>query len=165
MPWCTLSRVQLFATPWTVAHQVLLSMEFFLARILEWVDISYSRGSSQCRGQTHISFIEGRLITPESPGMWMSMRALELTLKFLHRRFEDLSLFQCSSRLQLSQGFLANAIFLFFFKYYDHTAGHVRSYFPEQGPWIEPMPPTLAEWSLSHWTTCEVSWVYLGQHF
>ena len=68
MPWCTLSRVQLFATPWTVAHQVLLSMEFFLARILEWVDISYSRGSSQCRGQTHISFIEGRLVTPESPG-------------------------------------------------------------------------------------------------
>ena len=25
---CLLSRFQLFATPWTVAHQVLLSMEF-----------------------------------------------------------------------------------------------------------------------------------------
>ena len=33
-------------TPWTVAHQVPLSMGFFQARILEWVAISFSRGSS-----------------------------------------------------------------------------------------------------------------------
>ena len=32
-----LSSVQLFATPWTVAHQVPLSMEILQARILEWV--------------------------------------------------------------------------------------------------------------------------------
>ena len=35
----SLSRVQLFATPWTVARQAPLSM----ARILEWVTISSSR--------------------------------------------------------------------------------------------------------------------------
>ena len=33
-----LSRVQLFATPWTVAHQAPLSMGFSQARILEWMD-------------------------------------------------------------------------------------------------------------------------------
>ena len=43
----SLSYVQLFATPWTVAHQAPLSMEICQARILEWVVISYSRGSSQ----------------------------------------------------------------------------------------------------------------------
>ena len=45
---CTLSlnRTHLFTIPWTVALQALLSMEFFQARMLEQVAISYSRGSS-----------------------------------------------------------------------------------------------------------------------
>ena len=44
----SLSRVWLFATPWrTIAQQAPLSMEFFQARILGWVTISYSRGSSR----------------------------------------------------------------------------------------------------------------------
>ena len=33
------SRVQLLATPWTASYQVPLSMGFFQARILEWVDL------------------------------------------------------------------------------------------------------------------------------
>ena len=33
-------------TPWTVAHQALLSMGILEARILEWVAIPFSRGSS-----------------------------------------------------------------------------------------------------------------------
>ena len=41
-----LSCVQLFVNPWTVPHQVPLSMEIFQARILEWVAISFSIGSS-----------------------------------------------------------------------------------------------------------------------
>ena len=32
--------------PWTVTHQVCLSMEFCMARILEWVAILISRKSS-----------------------------------------------------------------------------------------------------------------------
>ena len=40
----SLSRVRLFATLWTVAHQAPLSMEFSQARILEWVAIFFSRG-------------------------------------------------------------------------------------------------------------------------
>ena len=35
------------ATPWTPACQAPLSMGYFQARILEWVAISFSRGSSQ----------------------------------------------------------------------------------------------------------------------
>ena len=42
----SLSRVQLFATLRTVAHQAPLSMGTLQARILEWVAISFSRGSS-----------------------------------------------------------------------------------------------------------------------
>ena len=52
------------ATPWTVVRQAPLSMGILQARILEWVAISSSRGSSQPRDQTHIScvFFIGRIL-------------------------------------------------------------------------------------------------------
>ena len=37
------SRVQLFVSPWTVAHQAPLSMGFSQARILEWIAIPFSK--------------------------------------------------------------------------------------------------------------------------
>ena len=43
------SRVQLFATPWTIACQVPLSLGILQTRILEWVAVPSSRGSSQSR--------------------------------------------------------------------------------------------------------------------
>ena len=36
------SRVQLCATPWTAAHQALLSLEFSRQEHVEWVAISFS---------------------------------------------------------------------------------------------------------------------------
>ena len=57
---CILSRfshVQIFATPWAVAYQAPLSMELLQARILEWVAMPSSRGSSLPRDQTHVSNI------------------------------------------------------------------------------------------------------------
>ena len=41
--------------PWTVASLFALSMGFFNARVMKWVAISFSRGSSLSRDQTHIS--------------------------------------------------------------------------------------------------------------
>ena len=41
-----LSRIRLFVTPWTIARQALLSMGILQGRILEWVAISFSWGSS-----------------------------------------------------------------------------------------------------------------------
>ena len=41
-----LSHVQLFVTPWTVAHKAPLSMGFLQARKLVWVAMLFSRGSS-----------------------------------------------------------------------------------------------------------------------
>ena len=39
-------HVRVFTTPWTVARQAPLSVGILQARILEWVAISFSRGSS-----------------------------------------------------------------------------------------------------------------------
>ena len=66
-----LSRVWLFATPWTVAHQAPLSLDFFQARILEWVAISSSKGSSLpgIRFASPMApALAGRFFTTEPPG-------------------------------------------------------------------------------------------------
>ena len=53
-----LNSVCLFATPWTAAHQASLSMGFPRQGYwMEWVAISFSRGSSRPRGQTCISCV------------------------------------------------------------------------------------------------------------
>ena len=65
------SRVQLFASPWTVACQS--SVHGILqARILEWVAVSFSRGSSQPRDQTQVSCVANRFFT-----IWASREALK----------------------------------------------------------------------------------------
>ena len=50
-----LSRVQAFATPWTIDHKAPLSMEFSRQE-WRWVTIPFSRGSSRPRDQTHVSW-------------------------------------------------------------------------------------------------------------
>ena len=57
--WKLLSRVQLFATQWTVQGPDWILQ----ARILEWVAFPFSRGSSWTRNRTRVSCIEGRFFT------------------------------------------------------------------------------------------------------
>ena len=59
----SLSRVQLFVMLWTAALQAPLSLEILQARILEWVAMPSSRGSSQARDGTQVSRIAGRFFT------------------------------------------------------------------------------------------------------
>ena len=66
-----LSHVQPFVTPWTAAHQAPLSMGLLQARILEWVAIPSSRGSSQPRDQTQVSCTAGEFFT-----VWDTREAL-----------------------------------------------------------------------------------------
>ena len=66
----SLRCVQLFATPWTAAHQA-SARGTFQARILEWVSISSSGGSPQPRDRTHASCVScmGRqFFITEPPG-------------------------------------------------------------------------------------------------
>ena len=55
------------ATPWTVARQAPLS-SIFQARILEWVAVFFSRGSSQPRNWIQVSSIVGDSLPAEPPG-------------------------------------------------------------------------------------------------
>ena len=63
-----LSHVQLFVTSWTVAHQALLSMGIFQERILQWVSMLFSRGSSQVGDWTQVSCIAGGFFTNWTTG-------------------------------------------------------------------------------------------------
>ena len=63
----SLSRVRLFATPWTVAYQAVAFQDcnlsihgIFQARVLGWIAISFSRGSSRPSNRTRVSCIVGR---------------------------------------------------------------------------------------------------------
>ena len=53
-----LSRVKLFANPWSVAHQTPVSMGTLQARILEWVAMPSSRRSSPPRDQTQVPTLQ-----------------------------------------------------------------------------------------------------------
>ena len=57
----TLSCLILFVTPWSVAHQALLSI--LQTGILEWDAMPFSRESSQPRDGTQVSRIAGRFFT------------------------------------------------------------------------------------------------------
>ena len=57
------SRVLLFVTPWTVADQAPLSMGLLQARILEWIAMPFSKGSSKPRDQTQVSCFAGGFFT------------------------------------------------------------------------------------------------------
>ena len=52
---CVLTRVLSRVRPKTVARQSSLSLEFIQAMLMEWVAISYSRGSSRPRDQIRLS--------------------------------------------------------------------------------------------------------------
>ena len=76
---------QFIPSSWSLPLLLLFSVRFFSdpmicnllgssvngisqARILDWVTISFSRGSSQPMDWTHLSCIVGRFFTPEPPG-------------------------------------------------------------------------------------------------
>ena len=59
------------AIPWTAIHQAPLFMGILQARILEWVAMLSSRGSSQPRDRTLVSHIGGRFFTVSATsGYW-----------------------------------------------------------------------------------------------
>ena len=64
----SLSWVQIFATPWAVAHQFPLSMGILQAGMLEWVAMHSSRGSSQPRDRTSSPALQADSLPAEPSG-------------------------------------------------------------------------------------------------
>ena len=63
-----LSHVRIFCDPRNCSPLCSSVHWISQARILEWVAISLSRGSSWSRDQIHVSYIAGRFFTTEPPG-------------------------------------------------------------------------------------------------
>ena len=63
----SLSRVRLFCVPRHCSLPCFPVRGILQARVLEWVAISFSRGSSQPRDQTHVSCIGRRVLYHSSP--------------------------------------------------------------------------------------------------
>ena len=79
--WKLLSHVQLFAISWTIYSLPASSAHRFLqARILEWVAVLFSRGSSQPRNWTQVFFIASRFFTTWATreAQWPFVRSIQL---------------------------------------------------------------------------------------
>ena len=74
MPCFVVQCIWLFLTLWAVALQAPLSMGILQARILEWVAMLSSRGSSQPRARTQVSTLQADSLLSEHQG---SPRILE----------------------------------------------------------------------------------------
>ena len=64
-------------------HQATLSLGILQARILNWVAMASSRGSSQTRDSTRVSLTSGRLVT-----VWASR---EVQCVLFHDKFQEVS--------------------------------------------------------------------------
>ena len=60
---CMCYSLSCFVTPRAIAHQAPLSMGILHTRILKWVAMPSSRGSSQPKDQTQVSLIASRSFT------------------------------------------------------------------------------------------------------
>ena len=65
--------------PWTVVYQASLTMGIFQARVLEWVAISFSRGSSWPRDRTQVSCIAGYVFDIRADSMSSSVFAVSVS--------------------------------------------------------------------------------------
>jgi len=117
------------------------------ARILEWVAISFSRGSSQPRDQTWVSLIAGRFFT-----VWATREAFKwensrtwLTILFF---FFKLLIYLAVRALVQQAG---SPIFVMAWRISSRTMWDLV---PCLG--AKPRCPALASWSLSHWITGKV---------
>ena len=67
--WNLLSCIWLFATPWTIVRQAPLSMGIFHTRILEWVVVPSSKGSSYPGAEPRSPTLQVDSSPSEPPGL------------------------------------------------------------------------------------------------
>ena len=87
-------------TSWTVAHQAPLSIVILQARILEWVTMPSSRGSSQPRGRTQVSHIAGRFFPVWATKEAQEYRDIWRYLGYFGEIFGDLLILKCAAKQQ-----------------------------------------------------------------
>ena len=88
------SRVQLFCDPMDCNPPGSTVHGISQARLLEWVAISFSRGSSQFRDRTHVSCLAGGFFTPDPPGKpWMLLLPILSALGEVIKEFRYFLLF------------------------------------------------------------------------
>ena len=116
------------------------------ARILEWVTISFSRGSSQTKDQIQVSCIAGRYFTCAT---WEDSTFL-LFLKNFYLWLHCVFVASCRLSLCAVCGLLIAVAFLVWS--IDSRAWGLSSSgmwnFP--GPGIEPLSPAFSRWTLNH---------------
>ena len=95
-----LSCVQLLCNPMDCSPPGSSVHEIYKARILEWIAIPFSRGSSQPGDRSHVSCIAGGLITSEPPGKPTGVPLIITLYQFQFRETDGQ--FPCDGQFSLS---------------------------------------------------------------
>ena len=95
----SLSRVRLFATPWTAAYQALPSMGFFQARVLEWDAIAFSINAGytcSIPGECESCTVVSNSATPRnSPGQNTGLGSFSLLQRIFSTQGSNPGLLHC----------------------------------------------------------------------
>ena len=126
------SHFPLFVTPWAVAHQIPLSMGIFQAKILEWVAMPSSRGSSQPRDWPQVFHTAGGFFTT------CGTREAQLTRQCLY--LEKMSL--CEEKTNLAKFCVWYSFRGWTFEVICHLTLHAKSLHLSLTLW-EPMDRSL----------------------
>ena len=120
-------------------------MGFSRQRTLEWVAISSTMGSSQPRGQTHVSFIGRQILYHWA--MWEALNPRESLYK--------------KSFLSQSYSVPASQPGTESLRSHPLSAQHSGSYFPDQAS--NPVSLAVEARILNHWPTREVWWADINR--
>ena len=137
-----LSHVWLFGTPLDCSLPGSSIHGIFQARVLEWVVISFSRGSSRPRGRTWVSHIAGRCFT-----VWATREApLHGVRVFAGKLLDSFFFFSCTVALQCFS-FCRTAEWISYACTYIHSLLDFHPIYPV--PWFFCSSYPLPIWTVS----------------
>ena len=146
--WKSLSHIWLFATPGSSVHGI------YQARILEWVAISFSRGTSWAREWPLVSYIAGRFWIREAHYVHIHIHMYLCVCVCVFVAALGLSCISQDLRslLQHSASLVAAC------EVFSCDMQILSCGMWDLVPWpgIKPRTPAMGAESLSHWTTREV---------
>ena len=141
-------------------QQTPLSIGLLSQRILGWVAISFSRGSSWPRDQIGVSCIAGRFFTAKPPGKVVSPKINKAVKVSLYRLHADNNLWihfknNCWVNLLHYFNFFWTSLVVQWLRIHLSMQGIWAQHLPMQGTWVRSLSRQIPHYSeqLSPWTT------------
>ena len=143
-------HVRLFVAPWTTCSPPVSSIYGIFQAIQEWVDISYSRGSSWPGDRTHVSFVScpGSRVLYEERGLNDEKTKVTQADKRSHDSYDMIAVLNSIvwrvktlyfATVQFSRSVVSDSL-------RPHESQHARPPCPSPTPRVNPDPRPSSQW-------------------